>query len=243
MSALDEAYDACVRDTQSYYAEVMNAELIVALVDSPGQRGEDLRLHEQQSVQALVIAHQGDDCIPVFDSLERFQQWVGPRASYAVTTGLALLQAVRGATPLALNPGTNYQRIFSREEIRQLQSFLRERSAAKASPDGPPLWIGAPEKSQEALHRQMRLWLSRYPEVVAAYLATYRRSLKGEAHPILMVRTENGGRDLYLAVFKGADGEIQAKLGPDAILKAYDSDPLDAQIEMAVAPFYTRICR
>lgn len=147
MNELDKALVVLRQDPEdrrhqaAYYDLILNGTFIVPIVDETAEqrvasgRGPD-------EVMPLVLQSEEGDCLLLFDSNERLQQWAQAEVPAIALPGHALARFSQPPLHWLLNAGTEYVKVFVPEEIAALREAV-ERCDAEAA-----------EKSAETLAGQ-----------------------------------------------------------------------------------------
>src|SRR5262245_36368905 len=99
-----------------FYKDLTGAELFFIQEGPLPEKNERIVLEEEQSLQIREIEQNGKRYIPVFSSLPRLQAVIESEVSFMALNALEFMKITRGAE-LILNPGSDYAKEFTREEI------------------------------------------------------------------------------------------------------------------------------
>lgn len=126
---LDEAIED-VREDSSFanffYDTFLNTDIFVP-VEIVGQiRGTWRKLGLNESFHPLFITYQNTKVIPVFDRLERLQDWAqGKALDYMQIRCHLLLKMVSPGVAIILNSGLSSSHYFSTEVLDQLRQAMK----------------------------------------------------------------------------------------------------------------------
>jgi hypothetical protein len=125
MSELDDALLAANQDPakgNEFYRVFFDALIFVPT----GDRGVG---EESAPAAALEVVLGDKRVLPIFDGPERLMEAMPQAVGYLCIQGHTLLASHPSDVYLLLNPGTDFCKEFSLEEVQTLQAFLREAMA------------------------------------------------------------------------------------------------------------------
>ena len=137
MNALDKALTALRHNPEDrrlqaeYYELILNGTFIVPVVEETAEdriaagRGAD-------EVVPLVVQGEEGDCLILFDSHERLQQWAEREVPAISIPGHALARFSQAPLHWLLNAGSDYPKVFVPDEISALREAV-ERCDAEAA--------------------------------------------------------------------------------------------------------------
>lgn len=118
--------EALVRAVESpatapdFYRLLLESELLVlGTVEGQEDATSQFSLAPGGQLALVTGERNGERFLPVFSSLPRMQAYVKDESRYLSVNGRALLDLTRGA-PVILNPGSDYGREFTPQQIEQL---------------------------------------------------------------------------------------------------------------------------
>jgi len=104
----------------NFYRLLLDSELLVlGTVDGQEQATKEFDVAPGGRVNLVTGIKDGARFLPVFSSLPRMQAYVQEESKYLRVNGRALLDLTRGA-PVTLNPGSDYGKELTPEEVRHL---------------------------------------------------------------------------------------------------------------------------
>ena len=105
-----------------FYKDLCEADLfIIQHGEAPPKENKRVTLEEGMSVSIQNIDHNGKPYIPVFSSLSRLQAVLNEEVAYLGVNALELMKFTQGAE-LLLNPGSDYGKEFTANEIESIVS-------------------------------------------------------------------------------------------------------------------------
>jgi hypothetical protein len=176
--------EALVRAVESpatapeFYRLLLESDLLV-LGTVEGQEDATSQFSLEPGGQLALVTGErnGERFLPVFSSLTRMQAYVKEESRYLSVNGRALLDLTRGA-PVILNPGSDYGRELTPQQVEQLLSFSGPRVAAGVA-EYPPALVEALTAVFEKDAGVQAAWM----------IGITDKSLGGQSHPLVGIET------------------------------------------------------
>lgn len=214
---------------------------VIGQVEGSDASGEQmLQPGARVSIQNSVRAD-GTNIIPFFSSVEKLQAFIREPGSYLAFPARDFFEMTAGAF-LVLNPGADYGKEFTPEEIGNLLSY---------GTDAPPnsrvveketkVLVGQPAVYPHELVASLARFFATRPNVGAAWLAMMHDTSVDE-HPHLIVGVEAEGDFGQLSREMGAIITATSEThGPVDVMQVIRSEQGMAQYFLqSVEPFYRR---
>jgi len=183
---------------------------------------------------------QDHDCLPIFSSLPRLQSFVRQESSYLVLPTRQFLEITRGAD-LALNPGSEYSKIFTAAEIAGMleghPGLPHERIEVKQDTQ---ILLGQPSNYPTELVEALKRFFQQKPEVRRAWVARYVNPQQGpNGHTLIAIDTNGDWNQLMPAVGHVIQSVKVPELPVDVMqIRPGDSGGFSDYFLTKTAPFY-----
>ena len=141
----------------------------------------------------------GKSCLPVFSSLPRLQAVVTSEVGYLEIGAIELLRLTRGAD-LILNPGSDYGKELTKEEIaRLLDGTMLKPSERHVVKTEEKVLLGHPKNYPQELVNALARYFKTNSSVKRAYIAHFHQPSRGEAAHTLIAIEASGNWDEIVA--------------------------------------------
>jgi hypothetical protein len=236
---LEAALQRAVQDPASrpeFFRLLLDSEVFVCGIPNPAEEGQEQSL-------SLRVWHgaDGNSRLPFFTRVDFLQQAIHEQNDAVSLPAGTLFEMTRGAS-LSLNPGQDYGKQFSPEEIAALLDGGVDVLASPIHlPPRSEVLLGQPAQLPDSMLDALRRFLPRHRSVRAAYLVLMHDPAIQE-HPGLVIGLQVDGD--FQAVFSEA-GAVIADSAPAGItvdmlpVTPDDGGTSDYMLE-SVKPFYKR---
>lgn len=245
MSKLDDALLKARRNESGqavFYNLFLNSDVFFPTHDHAIGDTNPRRSKEGETFKPIMIEHQGKAILPIFDSVERLQNWARREVNYICLPAHALVRSIQGSVFFVLNIGTEFTKEFVPEELTWLRDSIGTSEPKQGHvPAGTQFLVGAPAKIPDGLESALRDCFLRNTEVQAAYLGQILYKLLGEQpHLALVLRTapltENALSAMQTDIGVAIRGRLPAEGGIDIMFS--NGTGVAAEIVRAVKPFF-----
>lgn len=240
---LEEALVKAVKDsgTAADFARLLldSDLLVLGTVAGHEDDREKFALAPGGQLKLVPGEKNGEKYLPVFSSLTRMQAYVSDEAKYLAIKGRDLLEVTRGA-PVTLNPGSNYGKEFSAEEVGQLLAWDQGRESKMSE---PKIMIGEVDFPMDLVNAATALFQQR-PDIANAWMirVTFADRAR-EPHPLIGVEFDSeaagGLATLMPQIERMAEAAVPGMVfDVQQVDRNRQSGMSDALLQ--VPPFYTR---
>lgn len=193
---LEKALVKAVKDsgTAADFARMLLASDLLVLGSVAGHEEAQDKFALAPGGQITLVPGEknGEKFLPVFSSVTRMQAYVSEEAKYLAIKGRDLLELTRGA-PVTLNPGSDYGKEFTAEEVAQLLNW--DQGAREPRMSEPKIMIGEVDFPMDLVNATTALFQQR-PDIANAWMirVTFADRAR-EPHPLIGVEfdSEAGG--------------------------------------------------
>lgn len=166
-AATDPAY------RPQFYKDLLSSDLLIIQHGPPPPASGEVVLQADTTLEIQNMEIDGRPHVPVFSSLPRLQAVLTGEAGYLAINALDLFEIVRGSE-VVLNPGSEYGKVFTREEIESLvDGSIFKPSERYVTERATQVTIGQPANLPVELIEALNRLFSGIEEVQAAYLAHF----------------------------------------------------------------------
>ena len=195
-----------------FYRDVAESDLFVIQEGPPPEASGRAVLQQGMSIQIQHVDWNGKPFIPVFSSLRRLQGFLREEASYLALNAIEFMKITRGAE-FILNPGSEYGKEFTREEIASLiDGTLWQPSERYVAEKSTEVMLGQPSNYPTELVAALSRYFKNTKEVKRAWLAHFFNPDRNEQPHTLICVEVSGDWDRVMA---GAGMVAQAVQVPD----------------------------
>lgn len=154
-----------------FYRDLVESDIYIIEHGPPAEKAGRTVLEQDYQLKIQPIEINGKSYLPVFSSLLRLQAVLQHEAGYIAMNALEFLKITQGAE-LVLNPGSEYAKEFTKEEIQSIidGSVLRAPESYQISEETEVI-IGLPSNYPDELVDALKRLFARLREVKRAYLA------------------------------------------------------------------------
>ena len=184
-----------------FYRLLLASDLLVlGTAEGREDAAEPFSLAPGSKLNLVPGLKDGVQYLPVFSSLPRMQAYVQQESKYLCVNGRALLELTRGA-PVILNPGSEYGKELSPQEVTQLLDG--------AKPNGEPRTITGEAEYPLALVAALTTVFESRPDIIAAWMiqVTFVDRAK-QPHPLVGIETTGDWPSLLQAIETAADTHV-----------------------------------
>ena len=191
-----------------FYRELLQADLFV-IGESASDEPLDSRVTaEGEQLRVRNIEFDGQLHLPVFSSLARLQVTLSEPAGYLALNGRTLLEMTQG-TPLVLNPGSDYGKVLTCEEVASLlDGSMGSPEATYTAEHDTQVFLGQPAVYPQELVDVLIRVFRRLKPVRRAYLAHFHNPEDGQKPHTLIGLEVTGDWDAVLAEVGVATREV-----------------------------------
>ena len=168
-----------------------NDLLVLGTVEGQEDATSQFSLEPGGQLKLVTGERNGERFLPVFSSLPRMQAYVQEESRYLSVKGRALLDLTRGA-PVILNPGSDYGREFTPQQIEQL---LDSQQIAMGEAEYPV-----------ALANALTAVFEKDAGVQTAWMINIAQG--GESHPLVGIETTGDMAALVAEIERAAQEKI-----------------------------------
>lgn len=199
---LEQALVRAAHDSSAapdFYRLLLEHDLLVlGSVEGQEEATESFSLAPGGRVNLVTGARDGGQFLPVFSSLTRMQAYVKQDSKYLSVNGRALLDLTRGA-PVVLNPGSEYGKDLTADEVGQLLDRPPPKSYVQVGQDEYP----------PGLVEALTAVFSTRPDIQAAWMIQVAFADQGGAlHPLVGVETGGDWPSLMQAIQAAAEKSV-----------------------------------
>lgn len=164
---IDAAEDPAARP--AFYREILDEELFVITEGQTPEREREFVTDKDTSFQLRLLEIEDKLYVPIFTSVERISAIIPNKMGFAAMKGRDVLAMLRGKE-LVLNPGADYGKMFSPEEVEGILdgSIFNPQERLGA---GTKILIGEPAEFPQHIADALSSYFKRSHEVKTAYLA------------------------------------------------------------------------
>ena len=171
-----------------------NDLLVLGTVEGQEDATSQFSLEPGGQLKLVTGERNGERFLPVFSSLPRMQTYLKEESRYLSVKGRALLDLTRGA-PVVLNPGSDYGREFTPQQIEQL---LDSQQIAMGEAEYPVALANALTAVFEKDSGVQTAWMIN--------IAPGGRS--GESHPLIGIETSGDMAALVAEIERAAQEKV-----------------------------------
>ena len=197
-------------------------------------------LEADTSIQLANIQWNGRNCIPVFSSLSRLQALLRTESSFVALNALDLMRITRGAE-LIMNPGSDYGKEFTRDEIASLlDGSIWQPTGRYVAEEPVEVTIGQPANYPKELADALARYFKGQKTVKRAFLAHFFNPARDEK-PHTLVAIDYTGE--WEPIMAGAGMVAQGTAVPDPpvdFLPLEGKGGIEAYFQKDCTPFYQR---
>jgi len=156
-----------------FYRDLVASDLFVIEHGDRSMTGGHRVLEEGMGLQIVNIEWEGRPYIPVFTSLPRLEAMIGEKSSYIAINALEFMKITLGAE-LMLNPGADYGKALTKEEIASIvDGSLWRSNESYTVGKATTITIGQPANYPTRLVEALSRYFKGTKQVQRAYLAHF----------------------------------------------------------------------
>lgn len=137
MTPLDQALQAAIEDAQlanDFFDAFLNSPIFIPVMREGAQTGTWTALRPDDRFVPLLMKQGEERAVPVFDTLDKMQEWAGERGfDYLVLTAHVFLKVIAPEVGILLNEGTSLHYRFSPRILEQLRAAMKPMAPAAHS--------------------------------------------------------------------------------------------------------------
>lgn len=223
-----------------FYQQLIKSDLFI-IEEEPGLEGEGkIRLEKDYKLRIRKIEFDGQFYTPVFSSLLRLQEFVQQEVNYISMNAIDFIK-IHSGDDLLLNPGAEYAKIFSSDELKSIIDGTigapGERHSAVA---GEQILIGHPANYPHELAEALIKLYKKNKRVKRAWLANFQQPAQNEeAHTLLGIEAE-GDWDQIIADTGLVINGVSIPEPPVDIIQVTNDDGLGDYFLNYSKPFYRK---
>lgn len=226
--------EALVRAVESpatapdFYRLLLESDLLVlGTVEGQEDATSQFSLEPGGQLALKTGERNGERFLPVFSSMTRMQAYVQEESRYLSVNGRALLDLTRGA-PVILNPGSDYGREFTPEQVEQLLGSSGPQAATSVA-EYPAALVAALTAVFEKDAGVQTAWM----------IGITDRTLGGESHPLVGIETTGDMAALVAQIERAAQEKIPGMVFD--LQRVDRAQPTNmASALLSTQPFYQR---
>jgi hypothetical protein len=224
----------------NFYKVLVESDLFV-IQEGPIPTTSGTRVSQGgDTLQIKNLPWNGKPYIPVFSSLPRLQATLQTPEGYVGLNALTLMKITQGAE-FILNPGSDYGKEFTREEIASLiDGSIWRQHAPHSVKEGVPILLGQPAKHPTELVAALTRYYRTIKGVQKAYLALLHIS-EGDEKPHTLIAVEfSGDWNSMLAGAGMIARDVQVPDPPVDFVRLTGRDGFEDYFRKECQPFYRR---
>ncbi len=223
-----------------FYKDLVRSDLFIVQEGPPPETSGKRVLEEGMSLQLRNIEWEGKPYIPVFSSLAQLQGAVQEEVGYLALNALEFMKITRGAE-LLLNPGSDYGKAFTRDEIASLlDGSMWQPSEQYTAKKDTQVMIGQPSNYPSVLADALVRYFKKTKAVKRAYLAHFFNP-ENDEKPHTLIAVEVAGD--WNSVMAGAGmvaRDVEVPDPPVDFLQVTGQSGLEDFFKGDIKPFYER---
>ena len=224
-----------------FYRDLCESDLFII------QHGEEapaenrrVTLEEGMSVQIKNIEHNGKPYIPVFSSLSRLQTVLTEEVAYLGVNALELMKFTQGAE-LLLNPGSDYGKEFTAEEVesivsgsiwKPIETYTQEKEAK--------VMLGQPQEYPDELVGALTRYFKKEKTVKRAWLSHFFNPDDGHPPHTLIVLDASENYDIVMSEIGIILKNVKVPNPPVDIIPITGNGGLEDRFLKEEKPFYKK---
>jgi len=180
-----------------FYKDFLAAEIFFINHGPAPEKIERRTVKEGSHFRISNIEIDGEDHIPIFSSLPRLQAMIEDEVCFVNLNAKDFLETTLGAN-LVLNPGSDYGKQFTKEEISDLLSgAIWEPKSTYVTEKETNILIGQPQNYPHELSKALSRLFKKLKHVKSAYLAHFHNPESGDPpHTLIGIVAEGNWNEI-----------------------------------------------
>lgn len=224
-----------------FYRDLLKSDIFVINHSELSPTGsEKVPLTSDSQLKLQQIDFEGTSCIPIFTSLERLQAVLKQPVGYVAINALDFMKLISG-TPLILNPGAPYGKMFLPHEIQSfVDGSIWNIPEEQSMPAGTKVLLGEPAISPMELITALTRFFETRKQVQRAWIGQIHNPQEDQSpHTILAIDAKGDLNDLMSGIgLILRDVEIPAP--PVDVFPLSGTDDISNYFLKQAKPFYKR---
>lgn len=228
-----------------FYRVFLENEVFVPTVPPAEPVEPDTDLSDEEEFETLVIEAEGETVLPVFDSLERLEGWVGEvgyEVGYMSLDALTLVHSVDPEVKVVLNPDVQDSYVFEVAELELLRTPEVSLVAGVPDlPDGASLSLEEPSSVPDGLTALLQKILGGQAEIVTRAWLLSLQDKNGDLSVLLIgLELVEDSEELFQSVVGNIATNVSHAfyMGDDLEFLNLTDSGLLADIQGTVTPIY-----
>jgi hypothetical protein len=197
-----------------FYRALNAAEIfIISDASKPGANGAAV-VDGKREVKIQLVDVAGKPHVPIFSSKERISTIVKAEVPYIAMNGRALLTMLRG-TNVVMNPGAEYGKLFTKEEIASILDGTVFAMGPTQSFPGQKVLLSQPKVYPKHVADALRQFFPKFAQVRRVYLCQAQFQQTGQS-PHTLIGVEMVGD--WKAVVSQAGAVVQSVARPGEVI-------------------------
>jgi hypothetical protein len=180
-----------------FYKELAQSTILTVQRGAPPAERQERTLEPNDEIEIQCVEYEGQQYIPFFSSLKQLQTVTSKDAAYLELNALDFMKMTLG-TPLLLNPGSEYGKEFSPEEVESIiDGSLWQTTEAHTVEQDTQILIGEPVNYPDELVNTLTRFFATKPQVRRAWLAHFLNPAdKLPAHTLIALECDGDYRGI-----------------------------------------------
>lgn len=156
-----------------YYHVFLNSKIFIPTYDIP-KENKEARAQGGESIKPIIIKADGKKYLMLFDTEKKLSAWAKREVGLFAVTGYVLFDIFKDPSlTWILNYGTEYAKVFSPEEVKEIRDFLEsDVNETIVMKKGAQVGIGEPEKIPNGMEEALSKIARFNSEIKAIYLGS-----------------------------------------------------------------------
>lgn len=237
-SLITAASDPAYRS--QFYRDLVDADFFIIQEGPVPESSGRVVLSKGMPLQLRNIEWEGRPYIPVFSSLPRLQSAIREEVAYLALNALEFMKITQGAE-LLLNPGSDYGKAFTREEIASIvDGSIWKPTEKLAAKKNTQVMIGHPANYPTQLVDALSRYFKRTKQVKKAYLAHFFNPERDEKPHTLIAMQVVGDWDSVMAGAGMVARDVEVPDPPVDFLRITGQGGIEDYFKGDNKPFYER---
>jgi hypothetical protein len=223
-----------------FYKDLIKEDLFIVQEGPIPDKSGKIILEEDTSIQIKNIEWEGRPYVPVFSSLQRLQTAIQEEVGYMALNALEFMKITKGAE-LLLNPGSDYGKAFTKEEISALiDGSMWQASEQFVAKKDTQVMIGQPSNYPKDLAAALTRYFKKTKQVKKAYLAHFFNPEHDEKAHTMIALEVSGDWDSVMAGAGMVARDSEVPDPPVDFLRITGKGGIEDYFTRDCEPFYTR---
>lgn len=220
-----------------FYRDFVKADILVIQHGLVPEKPAKITLAKDMALKIAPIEMNGKPYLPVFSSLARLRAVIQNEVGFLAMNALELLRITQGAE-LMLNPGSDYGKEFTREEIAGILDGSIWRTTPYVVEKPTQVLLGQPTRYPHALVEALARLFTGKREVQAAYLTHFFNPAAGDKSHTMIAIEATGDWDHLVAEAGMVAANVDVPDPPVDFLRMTGKAGLEDYFRETCRPFY-----